>query len=280
MMAYRDLLVQIDDTEACKARVDAAINLAGRFDAHVTGLYLVPEIILPVAAEGYIGADVYADIQRQEQKRAELALDRFRQAAEAQGVEFDTRVDRSVIANFPDVFSVHSRYADLSIIGQTNHGDTVPSTPEPQDVVLASGAPVLITPFIGAPKGFGGRVMVAWNASREAASAVRSAMPFLEQSQSVDVVTFRPKSGQGKHGDLPGADIALHLTRHGIEVDVQQLNGTDIDVGNALLNHVADRGSDLLVMGGYGHSRLREFVLGGATRTILRSMTVPVLMAH
>ncbi len=122
--------------------------------------------------------------------------------------------------------------------------------------------------------------MVAWNASREAARAVRDAMPLLEQSQSVDLVTFRPKSSQGAHGELPGADIALHLTRHGINVDVQQLGGTDIDVGNALLSHVADRGSDLLVMGGYGHSRLREFVLGGATRTILSSMTVPVLMAH
>ena len=280
MMAYKDLLVQIDDTKACDTRIEAAIDMANRFNAHLTGLYLVPEIILPVAAEGYFGADIYGDLDRQEQKRAEIALDRFRQAAETQDVEFDTRVDRAAIANFPGLFSVHSRYADLSIIGQTNHDDTVPSTPEPQNVVLTSGAPVLITPFIGAPKGFGGRVMVAWNASREAASAVRGAMPFLEQSQSVDVATFKPKSSHGGHGELPGADIALHLTRHGIKVDVQQLDGTDIDVGNALLSHVADRGSDLLVMGGYGHSRLREFVLGGATRTILRSMTVPVLMAH
>ncbi len=175
---------------------------------------------------------------------------------------------------------MHSRYADLTIIGQPDHDDTVPSTPEPEDVVLASGTPVLIIPFIGASKGFGDQVMVAWNASREAARSVRDAMPLLEQSKSVDVVTCRPKSGPGEHGELPGADIALHLTRHGIEVDVQRLGGAEIDVGNALLSHAADRGSDLLVMGGYGHSRLREFVLGGATRTILRSMTVPVLMAH
>ncbi|MGI9449441.1 MAG: universal stress protein [Geminicoccaceae bacterium] len=279
-MAYKDLLVQIDDTKACESRIEAAIDLAGRFDAHLTGLYLVPEIILPVAATGYIGADLYGDIQQQEEERAEAALDRFRQAATAKDVEFDTRIDQGPIADFPALFSVHSRYADLSIIGQTNHEDTVPSTPEPQDVVMTSGAPVLITPYIGASTGFGGRVMVAWNASREAARAVRDAMPLLERSQSVDLVIFRPNSSQSAHGELPGADIALHLTRHGIDVDVQQLDGTDIDVGNALLSHIADRGSDLLVMGGYGHSRLREFVLGGATRTILRSMTLPVLMAH
>lgn len=279
-MAYKDLLVQIDDTKACATRVEATLDLAGRFDAHVTGLYLVPEIILPVAVEGYISPDLDADLRRQEQERADAALDRFRQAAEAKDVEFDTRVDRGMIATFPDLFGVHSRYADLTIIGQTNHNDDVPSTPEPQNVVLTSGAPVLITPFIGTPKSCGERVMVAWNASCEAARAVRDAMPFLEQSQAVDVVTFRPKSGQEEHGELPGANIALHLARHGIRVDVQRLDSTDIDVGDALLSHAADRGSDLLVMGGYGHSRLREFVLGGATRTILRSMTIPVLMAH
>lgn len=279
-MAYKDLLVQIDDTKACGSRIDAAIDLAGRFDAHLTGLYLVPEIIVPVGIKGYFGADLDGEIQQQEKERAEAALDRFRQAAEAKDVEFDTRLDQGPIANFPALFSVHGRYADLSIIGQTNPVDMVPSTPEPQDVVMTSGAPVLITPFIGAPTGFGGRAMVAWNASREAARAVKNAMPFLERAEAVDIVTFHPRQGRSAHGELPGADIALHLARHGIEVDVQRLEGDDIDVGNALLSHAADRDSDLLVMGCYGHSRLREWVLGGATKTILRSMTVPVVMAH
>lgn len=280
MMAYKDLLVQIDDTKACASRIDAAIDLACRFDAHLTGLYVVPEIVLPMAVEGYISADLDGNIRRHEQEKADTALDRFRQAAEKKDVEFDTRVDRGTISEFANRIAIHGRYADLTIIGQPDRDDTVPSAPEPEDVVLTSGAPVLIVPFIGAPNGFGERVMVAWNASREAARAVRDAMPFLERSRAVDVATFRPRSSQGEHGELPGADVALHLARHGIKVDVQRLDGTDIDVGNALLSHVADRGSDLLIMGGYGHSRLREFVLGGATRTILRSMTVPVLMAH
>jgi nucleotide-binding universal stress UspA family protein len=279
-MTYKDLLVQIDETKACTSRIETAFALASRFEAHVTGLYLVPEIILPIAMEGYVVSDLQDSLQSQEEEKAEAALDRFRKAAEQHDVAFETRLDRGTISEFADRFAVHGRYADLSIIGQPNYADTVPSTPEPQDVVMSSGAPVLITPHAGVSHHVGERVMVAWNASRESARAVRDAMPFLERSRSVDVVTFRPRSGPGDHGALPGADIALHLARHGVKVDVQQLNGDDIDVGNALLSHVADRGSDLLVMGGYGHSRLREFILGGATRTILHSMTVPVLMAH
>ena len=146
-------------------------------------------------------------------------------------------------------------------------------------MVLAAGAPVMIVPHIGAPSTTAEKVMVAWNASREAARAVRDAMPLLEKAKTVDVVCCHPEATPD-HGELAGADIGLHLSRHGIEVDVQVLEGEEIDVGNALLSHAADRGSDCLVMGGYGHSRLQEAVLGGATRTILQSMTIPVLMAH
>ncbi len=122
--------------------------------------------------------------------------------------------------------------------------------------------------------------MVAWDASREAARAVSDALPILERASSVAVVSVNPRSRDFGHGDVPGADIALHLARHGVKVDVQRIETRDLDVGNALLSHVASESADLLVMGGYGHSRLREMVLGGATRTILGEMTVPVLMSH
>ncbi len=280
MMAYKDILVQVDDGTACKARVDAAIELAGRFDAHLTGLYIMPEMILPAPIEGYIGADMYTSIEQQEREKGEAALDRFQQAAEASDVEYDTRMDRGAIAGFADRLEVHSRYADLLIIGQPAQADEGPTAPAPGDVTLSAAAPVLVVPFIGLKRGFGERPMIAWNASREAARAIKNAMPFLERADTVDVVTFHPREGRDAHGELPGADIALHLARHDIQVDVQRLEGDDIDVGNALLSHAADRDSDLLVMGCYGHSRLREWVLGGATRTILRSITVPVVMAH
>jgi nucleotide-binding universal stress UspA family protein len=109
---------------------------------------------------------------------------------------------------------------------------------------------------------------------------VRDALPLLKRASSVQVVSVNPRPADFGHGDVPGADIALYLARHGVEVDVQTIETRDLDVGNALLSHVAAEAADLLVIGGYGHSRLREVMLGGATRTVLHDMTVPVLMAH
>lgn len=280
MMAYKDLLVQVDDSVACQARIDAAIELAGRFDAHLTALYLIPEIMMPVAVEGYIGADMYTDIEQRERARGEAVLEGFRQAAEAESIEYDTRIDQAAIAEFADRLEVQSRYADLLIVGQPDDDEDGPTGLSPGDVAISAAAPVFIAPFIGQKPGFGKRPMIAWNASREAARAVKGAMPFIERAEAVDVVTIDPREGRDAHGELPGADIALHLARHGVEVDVQRMEGHDIDVGNALLSHAADRDSDLLIMGCYGHSRLREWMLGGATRTILQSMTLPVVMAH
>ncbi|MGH6943153.1 MAG: universal stress protein, partial [Geminicoccaceae bacterium] len=122
--------------------------------------------------------------------------------------------------------------------------------------------------------------VVAWDASRAAARAVSDALPLLERAKSVTVVSVNPRPNLFGHGEVPGADIALHLARHGLKVEVHRLEARDIDTANAILSYVADAGCDLLVMGGYGHSRLRELVLGGVTRTMLGEMTVPVLMAH
>ena len=275
---YKDLLVEVDDRENSRKRINYAIQLARHFDAHLTGLYLISTFTPPPAVGAYMTRDMEAQIEAGEQELAEAALDAFRRTVEADDIEFDTRTDRGTHHEHARLLSLHGRYADLTIIGQPNPDDGIGSL-DPGDVVLAAGAPVMVVPHVGAPSTCAERVMIAWNASRESARAVRDAMPLLEKAETVDVVCFQPESTPG-HGELPGADISLHLSRHGIKVDVQILAGQGIDVGNALLSHVADRGSDLLVMGAYGHSRLREAVLGGATRTILQSMTVPVFMAH
>jgi nucleotide-binding universal stress UspA family protein len=150
----------------------------------------------------------------------------------------------------------------------------------PEEVTLNSGRPTLVVPYIGAAATIGERVMVAWNASREAARAIGDAMPLLERAKVVTVVSVNARPDALGHGEDPGADIGAHLARHGLKVEVERLEARDIDVPNAILSRLADAGSDLLVMGCYGHSRLREMVLGGVTRTILGEMTVPVLMAH
>ena len=121
-------------------------------------------------------------------------------------------------------------------------------------------------------------VMVCWDGSRQAARAIGDAMPLLVKSQRVEVVIVTNE--RGKEDEIEGADMAEHLARHGLKVDVHRIGGGDIDVADALLSHAADSGADFMVMGGYGHSRLREFVLGGVTRSILQSMTIPMLMSH
>ncbi|MGI9501167.1 MAG: universal stress protein [Geminicoccaceae bacterium] len=277
---YKDLLLEIDHNDVTHRRIDYALRLARRFDAHLSGLYLIPIFTPPPGVGAYLTAEMEARIHAAELQRAEAALDGFREAAELAHVAFDTRTDKGPHHQHADIVSLHGRYADLTVVGQPDPDASTDSL-DPGDVVLAAGAPVLIVPHIGAPATTAEKVMIAWNASRESARAVRDAMPLLEKAKTVDVVCFQPEATPG-HGELPGADIALHLSRHDIDVDVdvQILEGKDIDVGNAILSHLADRGHDLLVMGGYGHSRLREAVFGGATRTILQSMTVPVLMAH
>jgi nucleotide-binding universal stress UspA family protein len=123
-------------------------------------------------------------------------------------------------------------------------------------------------------------VLIGWNASREATRAVSDAMPLLSAADVVTVLTIDAREGPDAHGELPGADISLHLTRHGVKAEIERTVSAGIPVGDVLLSRAADLGADLLVIGAYGHSRVRELLLGGATRSILHSMTLPVLMSH
>jgi nucleotide-binding universal stress UspA family protein len=278
-VSYKSILVQVDHAKACPARIDAAIDLALRYEAHLTGLYLIAEPTGASFARGYLPPEVMETISARARERAEEGLARFRAAAERNKVAFDTRIASGYEAELADIFSMHARYADLAVIGQ-NDPDEPSAGDLPEQVVLACGRAVLLIPYIGAAKTLGQRVVVAWDASREAARAVREALPLLKQAAAVGVVSVNPTPDELGHGEVPGADVGIYLARHGVKVDVQRIDTRDLDVGNALLSHVATEAADLLVMGGYGHSRLREVVLGGATRTILHDMTVPVLMSH
>jgi nucleotide-binding universal stress UspA family protein len=144
--------------------------------------------------------------------------------------------------------------------------------------LVGSGRPVLVVPYIHNKPLKLDRVMVCWDGGRNAARALNDALPLLKRAKQIELVTI---SSSSKPTDtLPGADIGHHLSRHGINVEVRNLMEDTIGVSNRILSHAADHSIDLIVMGGYGHSRLREFVLGGTTREILQSMTVPTLMSH
>ena len=156
---------------------------------------------------------------------------------------------------------LHARYADLAVLGQADPDNPPLGAGVVEAVLLGSGRPALVVPFIGA-ESVGQRVLVAWNATREAARALNDAMPLLAQAEKVTVLSVNPERGIGGEGDLPAADIALHLARHGVKAEAAHTTAEDVSVGDILLSRAADLGADLIVMGGYGHSRAREFVLG------------------
>ena len=178
------------------------------------------------------------------------------------------------------------RCADLIVAGQDDPKDPDSYLGDffPENLVLSCGRPVLLVPNAGNERSTGGRVLVAWDGSREATRAVHDALPFLRAAASTTILTVNGMHA-GRDDDerirLPGADIATVLARHGVQVEVADTEtGAGGSVGEVLLSQVADGGVDLLVMGAYGHARWRELMMGGATRTILKSMTVPVLMSH
>ena len=231
-------------------------------------------------ATGHVPPELLESLQQRTRELAEGALARFAEVSGRNQVSFETRLDRVLYTEVADTLATNARYADLAIVGQADPDDGDVARDLPEEVTLSSGRPSLVIPYIGPAATLGQRVTVAWDASREAARAVNDAMPILERAQAVSVVTVNPRQQPFGHGEQPGADIALHLARHGVKVEVQQVESRDVDIANTILSHIADRSSDLLVMGAYGHSRLRELVLGGVTRTILRDMTVPVFIAH
>lgn len=284
-MSLRNLLVNLDGTRACDKRVQAALALAHAHDAHLTGLYCVPEF--PQNVWPHFLVHKAAEQREMEEQRARDALERFATAAAGAGVLYDTRTVHSPFDEIGEEVATHARYADMVIVGQVDPDDP-PRGGEHliEEVALRAGRPVLVIPYIGPPTtrtgetAFGRTVTVAWDAGREAARAVHDALPLLERADHADIVCINPAKHGGRHGDDPGADIALHLSRHGIDVTAHALEAQDIDPGSLLLSNIADRGSDMLVMGAWAHSRMREWVLGGVTRSVVEQMTVPVLMSH
>jgi nucleotide-binding universal stress UspA family protein len=279
-MSYKTILVHVDESVRAGERIKIAAAVAMTENAHLIGTamtgasrYLVQARML---AELDPNLRTHLDFLRQ---RAKHGLEDFEASARMLGMaSFEKRL---VDDEAGGGICLQARYADLVVIGQNDPEEISPVVmPDfPQYVVLNSARPVLLVPHAGRFDNIGNRVMVAWDASMEATRAVTAAMPLLKRAQLVDVVVFNPRSQAAVHGALPGGDIAQYLRRHGIQVEILQRN-TDAPVGAALLNLVSSMQSDLMIMGGYGHARFRELVLGEVTRTVLENMTVPVLMSY
>ncbi len=274
----KDIVVNLSIGENGGPAGDYAVSVADAFGAHVVGIAFVFDPIVPISGTGYIPAEVIDTQLADNQSAAKAAIDRFAALASRAGVSAEPLTLSASAAGAGDQFGRIARRFDLAIVGQAEPETSAVEELIAESTLFQSGRPMIVVPYIQKAPLKLDRVMVCWDGSRQAARAIADAMPLLEKAGKVEIVIVANE--RGKQDEIEGADMGQHLARHGLEVDVKRITAGNIDVADALLSHVADSGTDFLVMGGYGHSRLREFVLGGVTHSILRSMTVPALLSH
>jgi nucleotide-binding universal stress UspA family protein len=274
---YKDIVVQLGAGLQRDVAGEFAISVASELESHLSGVAFSYE---PPISGGMLDGVTPAVIDRWREERqaeAERARKAFDEMARKAGIVFDSRVLSDDTADAAYVFSAVARNYDLSVVAQAQPDLGVAESLTIEAALFDSGRPVLVVPYIQEAGLKLDRVVVCWDGSRNAARAVGDAMPLLARAGRIDVVTIETKESRS---EFKGAQIAEHLARHKLKVDLKPIVAPDTDVANVILSFVADNSGDLIVMGAYGHTRIREFVLGGTTRGILESMTVPALMAH
>ena len=271
-MAIKDILTVVD-LGGKRPAASVAAEAARRLDAHLTGFTFIFDPAVPVSGFPMGSEELTARLRKAWVEEARSADAAFQEIARLAGVRSDSVVEDAMDARLGELLR-RSRLSDLVAIGQED-----PDRPEPmrgamiETLLFEAGAPTLVVPFIAEDVSLD-RALVAWDGSATAARALRAALPLLAESTAVTVLAV----GDGRPEEL--SDIAVHLSRHGLKVDVKHTPKSGIAVADTLLNTVSDEGFGYVVMGAYGHSRMREQLFGGATRDILKEMTVPVLMTH
>jgi nucleotide-binding universal stress UspA family protein len=287
-MGFKHILLDLESTPDPVPSREVALDVARIHDALVTALYVrtVRERSISAIRSSMIaGNEATTDFQRMAETQSEEdqhierdAIERFMRAAGAATVTAD-HVSEIVTDNSGVVPYLvhHGRTADLIVTGRAGDNGQGADLGTIHDVLFGAGVPVVIVPSMPAGA-IGRKVVIAWNGSRESARAVQDALPILERADAVHVVCVAQASPGSNLP--PGAELARYLGCHGIEASLDNINDSTLSVGDTILGHIKDLGADLLVMGAYGHSRLREFVLGGVTKRILAHTPVPVLMSH
>jgi nucleotide-binding universal stress UspA family protein len=274
----KDIIVNLSVTKEGSVVGKYAVSVAAALEAHLTGVAFIYDPVVPISGAGYIPAEVI-EIQREDNETAaDAAIKSFTAATDQAGISAEPLITNASLAGAGDHFARMARRFDLAIVGQAEPEISSMEQIIGETTLFESGRPMIMVPYIQKALFKTDNVMICWDGSRTAARAVADAIPIIRKSGRVEIVIVTNE--RGKEDEIEGADIGQHLARHGLKVDVHRISGGKIDVADALLSHAADSGADLMVMGGYGHSRLREFVLGGVTRSIFESMTLPVLLSH
>lgn len=286
-MGLRDLVVVLDGSARDEMKLAVALGLARRHDAHLTGLCAL-EMLLPADVSFALGGypDLWAlpefskQIESQARAKAALIEATFREALRRDGASGDWEFEAG-----PLIAAVSHRVhaADLVVFGQADPDNPPPEAARTllEDVLMTAGRPLLIIPYAGRFDTVGDTTLVGWTPTRECARAVHDALLLLPAAAKVTVLTVETGRSPGAERALPTAEIANHLARHGLDVSAARTVVSDgLSPADALLDYASDIGADLLVVGGYGHSRTREVIMGGVTRDLLRHMTLPVLMSH
>ena len=286
-MGLQDLVVLLDGSPRDTAKLAVAVELVRRNDAHLTGLCPL-ELLLPAdmsfALSGY--PDLWAlpefakQIEEQGRGKAAIIEANFRDLLRREGLKGEWQSDTGSL--IPAV-THRAQAADLLVVGQADPDNVPPAIARTlvEDVLMTCGRPLLIVPYTGRFETIGTNALVGWTRTRESARAVHDALAVIPPGAKVTVLAVESAGSASETDFLPTADIVEHLARHGLVVSAARTVLSDgLSVADALLDYAADMEADLLVVGGYGHSRTREMIMGGATKGLLQHMTVPVLMSH
>jgi len=279
-MGYRTILVHLDMGRKSRERIDVALALAQIHDARLIGFY---STYVSEPQSFYLKAELAEHLQHIRAQRVKIGNELKAYLTEA-GRRADVTVEWRLSDEHPNIaVPLHARHADLTIAGQMDpedeHAYVAPQFIE--NLLLSAGGPVLVIPFIGAPAQIGQRPLIGWDCSHAATRAVHDALPFLTRAKRSTLLTINALDDDITFVRLPGAEIAATLARQGVDIETQAFNGIPRRrLGEILLSQAADHSADLIVVGAYGHTRVTELVLGGVTRTLLGSMTVPVLFSH
>jgi nucleotide-binding universal stress UspA family protein len=271
----KDIIVNLEHKIARDPARDFAITIAETFDTHVAGVAFAYAPDFPGYVMLEIPSDILAQMIAESEKAALAAIQRFEAAARRSLVAAEHRLIKAIGAEAPVILSNLARRFDLSVFMQSE-----PDGVDIETSLFESGRPLIVVPYIQKGGLKLDHVVCGWDGSRAAARAINDGLPLLVKATTVDLLIVVNEKTNTPPNEIRGADMAKHLARHDVKVQIVTIPAADIDVSNAILSYVADISGTLIVMGGYGHPKLRELILGGVTRDMLKSMTVPVFMSH